>query len=139
MSQLVQYAPEKRMTAAQALAHPLVTASPIGKTLLRAKSIGTAASAAATHFTEPWLGAAAQGAPSLLVLYPEAWPRLFLERNLKVFSTLTWSSAGVAAHFTETGAAPPRRSGCAVLAAQMFGTDQLLSPLPSPDRCANGQ
>jgi serine/threonine protein kinase len=59
--QLVQYEPEKRMTAAQALAHPLVTASPIGKTLLRAKSLGTAASQAATSFTEPWLGAAAQG------------------------------------------------------------------------------
>lgn len=59
--QLVEYAPEKRMTATQALAHPLITASPVGKTLLRAKSFGSAASEAAASLTEPWLSSAASG------------------------------------------------------------------------------
>lgn len=58
---LVEYAPEKRMTAAQALAHPLISASRVGKTLLRAKSLGSAATEAAASFTEPWLSSAASG------------------------------------------------------------------------------
>ena len=60
--QLVEYAPEKRMTAAQALAHPLISASRVGKTLLRAKTLGSAATEAAASFTEPWLSSAASGA-----------------------------------------------------------------------------
>lgn len=60
--QLVEYAPEKRMTAAQALAHPLISASRVGKTLLRAKTLGSAATEAAVSLTEPWLSTAASGA-----------------------------------------------------------------------------
>jgi hypothetical protein len=60
--QLVEYAPEKRMTAAQALAHPLISASCVGKTLLRAKSLSSAATEAAVSLTEPWLSTAASGA-----------------------------------------------------------------------------
>jgi hypothetical protein len=60
--QLVEYVPEKRMTAAQALAHPLISASRVGKTLLKAKSLGAAATEAAVSLTEPWLSNAASGA-----------------------------------------------------------------------------
>ncbi len=54
---LVQYAPEKRLSAEGALAHPAITASPLTKAVVKAKHLASSAEAAAAAFTEPWLSA----------------------------------------------------------------------------------
>jgi len=51
---LVQYAPEKRLSAQEALGHPAITASPLTKALVRAKQVTSSAEAAAAAIAQPW-------------------------------------------------------------------------------------